>query len=771
MLTFIQIFFISLVVGITFLSVFIFCFSYKKHTVTEDGSSIKELVDYIYQGGLIYVKHQLKSVSIFFLCLCIPYLLVSIYIKSSMIWLPLMIIFGGISSGYVGYISIKHTINSIYRIVGTLNESLQERYNSFVKSGIFITVSILGLILIDIFIWFVLLRHILVENVFNLGQHFFQHNFQMDWSADIFNNSVINNKFHLRIMQFLLVYAFGFSLRTFLSRLNGGIYSVSADITADFVGQTEFDLPEDDLRNPASIADQVGDQIKNSFSFSLQFISTILFSVIILSVFGALIAVLEPDNYSIHLLISPFIILCISILGLILISIIPISYKHSLRAYQDVRLVKFLLTLIFIAVCSYGLVYTNLIPKQAWLAFLMGVSGNVFFVAITALSTSYLRCFVKKLAKKCELGAMSNILYGLTIGFMGTFAILACIIVGMISVFYLSGHTLNIIKDFYNFGFFGLGLVCGMIQVFPFAIGSSSIDNAMGCKKMLTPNDKNIPLLNRFESLASSGVCSVNNIISVSTLISGIMFMFFYVINIKHWLVILSKKAPVAINHIRVIHELEYEASHNMISTADLTIRTVFEIFDVHLLNPKLMIGIIFGAGVVMLAIAVIFHAIESNVSGLTHLVRKEFSEKQGIWEGKELPNYEKLLTFSIMHSHKWMMIITIILFFMPLTVSSLLGVTGAIGFLIGLFVTASVLAFIFNISGTAWKNSQKLIEFEDPDYVGTNKHISACVGSNIGDIFKDGIAPVLTILLQILAMITVFSSIIALRNSHLLQM
>jgi K(+)-stimulated pyrophosphate-energized sodium pump len=327
------------------------------------------------------------------------------------------------------------------------------------------------------------------------------------------------------------------------------------------------------------------------------------------------------------------------------------------------------------------------------------------------------------------------------------------------------------VNDFYNIGFFGLGLVCGMIQLFPVAIGGSSVDNAKGCKKMLSPNDPDIATFSTFESIASVGVCVVNNIISVTTLISGTMFTYFYVSNVKKWLTVYAKKAPYSLRHLRIVNELEYEEAEHLISTADLNIRAVFELFDVNLLNPKLMIGLFLGAGVVFLAIALIFHAIELNVSGITRLMRKEFSEKPGIWEGKILPDYEKVLSFSITKAQKWMIIISVILLSTPVFVSAVIGVTGAIGFLIGLFITASLLSLFFNLSGTAWKNAQKLIEFEDPNFLGTNKHISACVGSNIGDTFKDGIAPVLSIILQILALMLVFLAPVALRNADLIQM
>jgi len=761
----------AILVAAVFLSLWTLVKSKPKPVASEDDPNLTELVSYIYQGCKLYVHRQLKVVSLFIIGIFLPFMLLSVVLGIGKMFLLVFVIVGGLSSGVIGYVSVKLTINAIYQFAALNGSSFEDLFYKYRSSGVYITVVLVGITLLDLFIWFAGVHFLASQNIFGFGEYLMSVFLNSPWSEQALQDPNILSQFHIVMLKFMGAYTLGFGLRTYLTRIKGGIFSASADITADFVGATEFDLPEDDLRNPLCISDQVGDQVKDSFSFSLHVLSVILFATVIVAVIGAMNSITDPHHNSSTLVVAPFLALAISLIALILT---PMIHKKKLQSIDHLfkqNLIHVVITLFIIIVLGYGMVVYGFVAPDSWRSFLIGVVCFILFAGVTTNLTLITRKPVQRLAKKCELGAMTTVLDGLSIGFFAVLGLLLILVAGLTVTFFLTGRALHILHDFYNVGFFSLGLLCGGIHLFPEAIGLSSVDNVKGCNDMLSKGDDLSRPFKQLEVLGTSAMAFMNNVLGVVTLISGLIFIFFYVMDIRNILVHHVSSNTWIPQELEMIKGFYQALEHHQLDLNQLSIKDIFDIFEIHLLNPKLMIGVIIGTLVIVLAIALIVRAIGNNVSGLTKIMRKEFAENKGIYTGESLPDYEQGLAFAMNASQRWMFMICGAIIVTPFVVSVLYGIPGVVGFFMGSTIVAILFSLLFNMSGACWKNARLLIELNDPQYYGTNKHISATVGCMLGDMFRDGLAPSLIIIVQILSFFCIVLAAVALRTSSLIQL
>ena len=730
--------------------------------ISENQDHVVELIDYIKNTVFYFVKRQAVVIGVLFTCMFIPSLFASILFKSPRAFIFVMILIGIFSSGILGFIATRSNILSIFKFNNIVESDFKSQFQVITKAGIKTTLRLLGYLFLDLVTWFFVLFILLKSNIGSISTFIFSSQLNLIWNPDILTDPLLLNKYYLVIWQFFVGYLMGFFIQTFLSCLRSGLFATSADITADFIGQTEFDLPEDDLRNPVSIADQAGDQLKNSFSSSLILLSTALFALFSTSFIGVLNGIKSNSN-SFILGFSPFLLLVIVFVFLVINYFLNKSAPSNfsdVKAYESIRAV---LSFICIAALSYLLVFAGIITTSIWIAFCLGLVISLSLIGILYLTNSNFVSLIKNLIQKTSLGSLNGIIYGFMTGFLGAFTILLVTVIGLNILSSFFSPSLTFLSKLYLIGIFNCGILSSAIYFYCSSINLAAIDNVNGCRAMMSTTQHDHVFLKHFEILSTTSTTIVNSLICMITLIASFKWIFFYCLNIN------SVITKLSFNTSNTIQDLGLLSLIKTITNIPNSIRfeQMLEILNIKILNPVFYMGIFTGIAFIILIVALLLCGLENCTSKAIEHIRNEFSTKQGIYKGEVLPNYEKTIVDLFKYSQFWMFLALVVFFVTPFATAIYFGVAGSLGMILGSFVTSSLFALIFFISGAYWKNTRKLIEINESDYIGSHHHVSSSLGDSIGDILKNMIAPMLIITTQLICLISLFIIFIALKNTY----
>ena len=196
---------------------------------------MRQIAQFVREGAMAYLKQQYKIVSIVFVVLAVLFAVLAYVFHVQNSWVPFAFLTGGFFSGLAGFIGMKTATFASGRTAAAARKSLNSGLKVAFRSGAVMGLTVVGLGLLDIALWYIILNHFVVE-------------------ASEAQKLVV-------ITTTMLTFGMGASTQALFARVGGGIYTKAADVGADLVGKVETDLPEDDPRNPATIADNVGDNV------------------------------------------------------------------------------------------------------------------------------------------------------------------------------------------------------------------------------------------------------------------------------------------------------------------------------------------------------------------------------------------------------------------------------------------------------------------------------------------------------------------------------
>jgi K(+)-stimulated pyrophosphate-energized sodium pump len=513
-------------------------------------------------------------------------------------------------------------------------------------------------------------------------------------------------------------FGLGASSIALFARVGGGIYTKAADVGADLVGKVEAGIPEDDPRNPAVIADNVGDNVGDVAGMGADLFESYCGAIISALTLGAVVYA-TGEGVMFALLLAG-----IGIIGSIIGSLFVRGDEKSnpQKALKNGTYVGSILVLVGAGILSW-LIFKDLAPFYAVAA---GLVVGVIIGQITEVYTSADYKHVKKIAKQSETGAATTIISGLAVGMYSTVLPMIFIAVAVLVAFYLMGGSTDVTK-----GLFGIALsAVGMLSTTGLVVAVDAYgpvaDNAGGIAEMSELPHSVREITDKLDSVGNTTAAIGKGFAIGSAALTALALFASY-----------SQAVGLKI---------------------------------IDLLSPIVLVGLLLGGMLPYLFAALSMEAVGKAANKMIEEVRRQFREKPGIMEGKEKPDYRLCVDISTSAALRQMILPGVLAVAVPLAVGIFLGTEALGGLVAGAVVTGVLVAIQMANSGGAWDNAKKHIESGNHGGKGSQAHAAAVIGDTVGDPFKDTAGPSMNILIKLMTIVSLVFAPVFLKYGGLLM-
>ncbi|MBL7112981.1 MAG: sodium-translocating pyrophosphatase [Bacteroidales bacterium] len=696
---------------------------------SEGTDTMKRIASHVRKGAMAYIRQQYKIVGIFFLVLTIIFSILAYGFHLQNPWVPFAFLTGGFFSGLAGFIGMRTATFASARTANMAQKSLNSGLMVAFRSGAVMGLVVVGLGLLDISLWFIVLNF--AENDLGAGEKL----------------TVITTT--------MLTFGMGASTQALFARVGGGIFTKAADVGADLVGKVEAGIPEDDPRNPATIADNVGDNVGDVAGMGADLYESYCGSILATAALGAAAFLHEPE-LQFKSVLAPMLIAGVGIL----LSIFGIFMVKTKEDATQKTLLNALgrgvnLSSVLIVILSWVVLYVLKIENMwgVWGAIVTGLIVGIVIGKATEYFTSEEYGPTKKIAKSSDTGPATVIISGLGMGMFSTVVPVIAVATGIILAFlFASGF------DFANLsmGLYGIGIAAvGMLSTLGITLATDAYgpiaDNAGGNAEMSGLDPSVRKRTDALDSLGNTTAATGKGFAIGSAALTALALLASYIEEIK-----------VGIK--RLLTETgwtEYVFPNNITVTAaeemdKFGIADFMDLFQVHLMNPKVLVGIFIGAMMAFMFSGLTMNAVGRAAGRMVEEVRRQFREIKGILEGTAEPDYATCVAISTRGAQIEMIAPSLLAIVIPIVVGLIFGVAGTIGLLVGGLSSGFVLAIFMANSGGAWDNAKKYIESGQLGGKGSENHKAAVIGDMVGDPFKDTSGPSLNILIKLMSMISI---------------
>jgi len=550
----------------------------------------------------------------------------------------------------------------------------------------------------------------------------------------------------------LIGFAFGASLISLFARVGGGIYTKAADVGADLVGKVEAGIPEDDPRNPAVIADNVGDNVGDCAGMGADLFETYAVTAIAAVFLGFLITPEAAFAGGDHRLVTyPLLLGAVAIIAsIVAIPFVRLSKKPLKDGspdimgalYNGVYVAAAIAALGFWLVTRYlfegglpGGLPADTASNDLYMACLVGIGVMVLMMYVTEYYTG-LKAPVRRIAKASETGPATNIISGLAVGMQSTAIAVVVIAVAMFAAYNLAG-------------LYGIAIAAvAMLSVTGMIVAMDTYgpitDNAGGIAEMadLPPEVRK----------TTDALDAVGNTTKAVT---------------KGYAIGSAALAALAL-FADYTHRLAEDVAADAALVDKFQLEFVGDQIVFALDNPLVLIGLLIGAMLPFLFSAFLMEAVGKAAGSIITEVRRQFREIPGIMEGTAKPDYAKCVDIVTKAALREMAVPGIIAVAAPLIVGFLWGPLALGGLLIGVLASGLMLALAMANGGGAWDNAKKLLEKEGKK--GTDVHKAAVVGDTVGDPYKDTAGPSINALIKVINTVSlIFAGLIVSAGGWLL--
>lgn len=651
------------------------------------GDDIRRISGIIRRAANAFLKRQYIGVGIFFAAVFIL-LLVLALCGAGNIYTPFAFLTGGLFSGLAGFIGMRIATSSNGRTVSACCKSLNAGLRTAFSSGTVMGMSVVGLGLLDVSLWYLGLKYL----------------------AGLDINQIAST---------MICFGMGASSMALFARVGGGIFTKAADVGADLCGKVEAGIPEDDVRNPAVIADNVGDNVGDVAGMGADLYESYVGSVLSASALGAFAGMGERG------FIIPFLIAVAGVLA----SIIGTFFVRTGENASQRSLLSSLRRGVYaatgiMALASGAIIHlvlgngdgTTVSPWGLYGSVLFGLAAGAIMGVITEYFTSDSYKPTKHLAKSSDTGSATVIIDGLALGMRSTLASVITVGAAIAGSYFLAGGAANP-----SLGLYGVGIAAvGMLSTLGITLATDAYgpvaDNAGGIAEM-TGQD---PVVRK----RTDALDSLGN----TTAATGKGFA-------------IGSAALTAITLIAAFRSTVMQLGYD---------------FDLSILNPKVLIGLFVGVMLPFLFSAITMQAVGRAAGRIVTEVRRQFREIKGLMTGEVQPDYEACVDICTRSSQKEMIFPALVAIIAPLLVGILLDFDGIAGMLAGAAASGFCLATMMSNSGGAWDNAKKYIESGEFGGKGSSNHKAAVVGDTVGDPFKDTSGPSINILIKLLSVVSI---------------
>ena len=696
---------------------------------SEGTPTMKEIAQYVREGAMAYLKQQYKVVIIVFAVLAALFAVLAYGFGVQNPWVPFAFLTGGFFSGLAGYVGMRTATYASARTANATMRSLNGGLKIAFRSGAVMGLTVVGLGLLDISIWWLILRTFVHE------------------ASDAQTLVVITTT--------MLTFGMGASTQALFARVGGGIYTKAADVGADIVGKVEQDIPEDDPRNPATIADNVGDNVGDVAGMGADLYESYCGSILATMALGASAFFSSGTDVQLRAIFAPMLIAAIGVV-LSILGIFAVRTKEGagLKDLLKSLSVGTNLSAVLIGLLTFGVFYVlgfhsaNGLPEwwQLSLSVISGLLAGVIIGKVTEYYTSHSYKPTQKLAESAKTGPATVIINGVGLGMISTavpVVTIACAILlayGFATGFHFSTDTLSL-------GLYGISIAAvGMLSTLGITLATDAYgpiaDNAGGNAQMSELDPSVREKTDILDSLGNTTAATGKGFAIGSAALTALALLASYIEEIK-----------IGLGHIG---KDMLQVGDRAVATVSATITDIVEYYDITLMNPKVLVGVFIGAMMAFLFCGLTMNAVGRAAEKMVVEVRRQFREIAGILEGKQRPDYTSCVRISTKAAQHEMIFPSVLAIVAPMLVGVLLGPAGVIGLLAGGLGAGFVLAIFLANSGGAWDNAKKFVE--EGNFGGKNSasHHATVVGDTVGDPFKDTSGPSLNILIKLMSMVSI---------------
>ena len=670
---------------------------------SEGTEKMQKLAASIREGANAYLKRQYTTVLKVFAIVFVVLLVIAFASGGKMLskFTPFAFVTGGIWSMLAGLVGMKIATSSNARTAQAASESLNKGLRVAFSSGSVMGFTVVGLGMLDITIWFFLLRYA----------------FGINDPVQLGNIMVMNGM--------------GASFMALFARVGGGIYTKAADVGADLVGKVEAGIPEDDPRNPATIADNVGDNVGDVAGMGADLYESYVGSIL------ATFALSAVGGYGFAGMLLP---MALAVVGIICSIIGSFLVKTKENASQQ-ALLKSLRTgtytaAILAAVLAAPLCFL-LLGKAGWgvyVAILCGLIGGCAIGYFTEYYTSDTYKPTQELAAASETGSATIIIGGISLGLKSTLTSILIVAAAVLISYFAAGGSKTIVDgaghftEAFNKGLYGIGIAgVGMLSTLGITLATDAYgpvaDNAGGIAEMAGLPEEVRERTDALDSLGNTTAATGKGFAIGSASLTALALL---------------------VSYVNIVQD------------------NTEEILNFTLTSPTVLVGLFIGAMLTFVFSAFTMSAVQRAAQSIVVEVRRQFKEIPGIMEYKADPDYAQCVSLCTQGALHEMVAPALLAIVVPLATGLILGPTGVVGLLGGVSVTGFAMAVFMSNAGGAWDNAKKYIEGGHHGGKGSEQHKAAVVGDTVGDPFKDTYGPSLNILIKLCSTVSiVFSGLI----------
>jgi K(+)-stimulated pyrophosphate-energized sodium pump len=662
----------------------------------EESSRLKTIHGAIAEGAMAFLKQEYRYLAVFMVAFA---LVIAVLIDDTHtegvhegIYTAISFLFGALISIISGYIGMKVATLGNARTTVSARNNIADAFVAAMNSGAVMGFALVGLATLGLIIIFLVMRALLPE--------------------------VENNV----LMEVIAGFGLGGSSIALFARVGGGIFTKAADVGADLVGKVEKGIPEDDPRNPAVIADNVGDNVGDVAGMGAD-----LFGSCAESTCAALVISAIAFSMDLNAMLYPIMISAVGI---------PVSLvtKMLVRVHSEEQVAPALKKLLIISSVLMAVViffFTLwMIPEEfvingetysdmgVYWCFLSGLIAGLAVGLLTEYYTSDMYKPVQEIAKSCETGAATNIIFGLALGYKSTVLPYLAIAISIFISWELAGM--------YGIAIASLGMLGTLAVALTIDAYGPVADNAGGIAEMVGL-DKEVRRRTDILDSAGNTTAAIGKGFAIGAAILTSLALF-------------SAFLTHSQNLMREIPE--FGENYDLISA-------------ITLLDPVVFVSLFMGAVLPFLFSAMTMKSVGAAAYDMIEEVRRQFREIPGIMEGQGRPQYGQCVAISTKAALREMIAPGVLIMGTPLVIGFLFGVPAVAGILAGSLVAGGVLAIASSNSGGAWDNAKKYIEAGNLGGKGSEEHKAAVVGDTVGDPLKDTSGPSLNILIKLSAILS----------------
>src|SRR5210317_1492817 len=662
----------------------------------KDASRLKFIHGAIADGAMAFLKQEYKFLAIFMVSFAA---IIVVLIDDTHtpdiregIYTAIAFLFGGAISIASGYIGMRVATQGNARTTVSAKKDISHAFDVAINSGAVMGFALVGLATLGLVIIYVVMKFLLAD----LGPE---------------NNHVL--------MEVIAGFGLGGSSIALFARVGGGIFTKAADVGADLVGKVEKGIPEDDPRNPAVIADNVGDNVGDVAGMGAD-----LFGSCAESTCAAMVISAIAFGGNVDALLYPIVISAIGI-PVSLITILMIGVKTEAQVGPALKRMLIISSTIMAAVMYFvtdmlvpadfeinGVGYTSL---GVYLCFLTGLIAGLVVGLLTEYYTSDSYKPVREVAESCQTGAATNIIFGLALGYKSA--------VGPYLAIGLAIYIPWMLAGMYGIAIASLGMLGTLVIALTIDAYGPVADNAGGIAEMAGMPEH---VRQRTDVLDSAGntTAAIGKGFAIGAAILTSLALF-----------------------------------GAFLTRADLLMKEQNPASDllgsINLLDPMVFTGLFIGAVIPALFSAMTMKSVGAAAFKMIEEVRRQFRDDPGIMEGTSDPDHARCVAISTKAAIREMVPPGILIMGAPLATGFLFGIQATAGLLAGSLVTGGVLAISASNAGGAWDNAKKYIEAGNLGGKGTEVHKAAVVGDTVGDPLKDTSGPSLNILIKLSAILS----------------